>query len=219
MFIDSLNPRVLYAAAMSGGKAYKSTDGGDSWDDIQFGFPRLGAGMAMNPGDPSLLFATSQAGFLTSRDGGKSWKQYKTNVRVFPWLWRDPPVLEMAADGSALYAASAAGVFKSLDGGNTWTAVGKRPAANGPWTMRFASKHPNIIYAQAKEGVYKSTNSGKEWRAINSGLPEGLGLIRTLRALVVDPSDPNTLYVGTGGRGVFKSVNGGESWVPAGAHY
>jgi hypothetical protein len=109
LFIDPSNTDLLYGTGMEGGKAFKSTDGGARWDDIQFGFPRLGGGgLAVSPAGFSLLFATSQAGFLANRDGGRSWKPYSTNVRVFSWLWQDSRGVEMATDGAALYAASAA---------------------------------------------------------------------------------------------------------------
>src|SRR5256885_10222887 len=42
--------------------------------------------------------------------------------------------------------------------------------------------------------------------------PEG----GSIRALAIDPMTPGTLYAGTGGGGVFKSTNGGGSWVNTG---
>src|SRR4030095_2255091 len=35
-----------------------------------------------------------------------------------------------------------------------------------------------------------------------------------IRAVLVDPSVPNTVYIGTVGSGVFKSTDGGATWVP-----
>lgn len=46
------------------------------------------------------------------------------------------------------------------------------------------------------------------WQAMNSGL----GVNLNVKALVVDPVTPSTLYAGTSGGGVFKSTNGGTSW-------
>ncbi len=58
--------------------------------------------------------------------------------------------------------------------------------------------------------VYKSTDSGESWSPANTGL-----IIDTSPVLlVIDPSNPATLYAGTGG-GVFKSTDGGASWSPA----
>jgi len=64
-------------------------------------------------------------------------------------------------------------------------------------------------------GVYKSMDGGVTWTAMNNGLPNGYGVI----AIVIDRTNPSTLYIGmqgynwlTGG-GVFKSTNGGASWT------
>jgi hypothetical protein len=49
-----------------------------------------------------------------------------------------------------------------------------------------------------------------DWSPANNGLPAA-----NVSALVIDPSNPATLYAGTDGGGVFKSTNGGGSWSPA----
>jgi len=49
--------------------------------------------------------------------------------------------------------------------------------------------------------VFKSTDGGASWSAINSGLTN----IR-VRALAIDPANPTTLYAGTDGSSVFKTV-------------
>jgi photosystem II stability/assembly factor-like uncharacterized protein len=54
-------------------------------------------------------------------------------------------------------------------------------------------------------------NRGQSWKRIDDGLPD-----LSTRALVIDPTDSMTLYVGTFKRGIFKSTNGGESWQPTG---
>ena len=60
--------------------------------------------------------------------------------------------------------------------------------------------------AAGGDGVYKSTDGGMTWRRIVSGL-----LDLTVRDVVVDLFDPNTVYAGTEG-GVYRSSNGGEDW-------
>ncbi len=57
-------------------------------------------------------------------------------------------------------------------------------------------------------GVFKSTNGGGNWTAINIGLTN-----RSVLALVIDPTNPATLYAGTLGGGVFRSSNGGGNWT------
>lgn len=93
---------------------------------------------------------------------------------------------------------------------------------------------PGMPYQSAR--VYKSTNAGATWTASENGLPlpEDLGPVGTFNylvavaiSMVIDPVTPSTLYLGTttnwnaslGGsiptmeNGVFKSTNGGATWV------
>jgi photosystem II stability/assembly factor-like uncharacterized protein len=191
---------------MSGGRAFKSTDRGDTWAELHFGFSGLGGcGLAVNPADSSVLWATSTAGLLKSSDGGRSWQKDTSGSRAFSKLWLD-------STGS-LYAGSVAGVFKSLDRGETWTTVSTTSPSEGLRNFLFDPVDSNIVYAQTElRGVFKSTNGGQSWKPINSGLPD-----LRVRGLVVDPIDSRTLYVGTFKRGVFKTTNGGESWKPTGS--
>src|SRR5215469_1192226 len=70
-------------------------------------------------------------------------------------------------------------------------------------------------------GVWKSTNGGMTWTPIFDSQP-----IASIGAIAVAPSDPNTIYVGTGeadfrsnltyGNGVYKSTDAGKSWTNIG---
>ena len=83
----------------------------------------------------------------------------------------------------------------------------------------------NLFYAGAVGGgVWKSTDAGVQWENITDGkLP---GPSSSIGAVAVAPSDPNTLYVGTGeadirgdmipGDGVFKSTDAGKTWQSVG---
>ena len=61
-------------------------------------------------------------------------------------------------------------------------------------------------------GMFKSDDGGDSWVATNFGLSN-----LQIRAVVLDPKIPTTLYAGTTGTGVFKSTDGGASWVPSSA--
>ncbi|MFZ1100423.1 MAG: hypothetical protein WAN26_13595, partial [Steroidobacteraceae bacterium] len=92
-------------------------------------------------------------------------------------------------------------------------------------TVTGVAGKPDLFYAGAVGGgVWKSVDEGVEWKNITDGkLP---GPSSSIGAVAVAPSDPNTIYVGTGeadirndmipGNGVFKSTDGGETWHGAG---
>ncbi len=83
----------------------------------------------------------------------------------------------------------------------------------------------NLFYAGAVGGgLWKSTDNGLEWGNITDGkLP---GASSSIGAVAVAPSDPSTIYIGTGesdirgdliaGDGVYKSTDAGKTWQFAG---
>jgi len=80
-----------------------------------------------------------------------------------------------------------------------------------------------IYAASASGGVWKSSDAGGNWIPITDDLPS-----LSIGDIALDPSDKNTIYVGTGepnggggsvtydGRGIFKSSDGGASWASLG---
>lgn len=80
-----------------------------------------------------------------------------------------------------------------------------------------------IYAATASGGVWKSADAGNSWFPVSDDLPS-----LSIGDIAIDPSDKNTIYCGTGetnggggsvtydGRGVFKSSDGGNSWISLG---
>ncbi len=120
------------------------------------------------------------------------------------------------------------GVWESTDYGVRW-----RNISHGKWTsasgsvgaIAVAPSNAKVLYIGTGEadirgdmvtgdGVFKSTNGGKTWKYM------GLRNTRTTSAIVVDPRNPDIVYVASMGhvfkpnaeRGVFKSTDGGKTW-------
>lgn len=125
------------------------------------------------------------------------------------------------------------GVYKSTDGGRTFVNVGLRESHHVDEIVTHPTD-PNIVYVASQghlwgyndqRGVFKTTDGGRTWRRVGRGLPNDGKTGAS--ALVMDPSNPNVLYVGmwerirsphnflSGGPngGIFKSTDGGESWT------
>ncbi len=106
----------------------------------------------------------------------------------------------------------------------TWELAGPTNVSGRITDVAMHTADLQTIYAaSASGGVWKSTDAGESWLPITDGLPS-----LSIGDLAIDPSDKNTLYVGTGepnggggsvaydGRGVFKSNDGGGSWTALG---
>src|SRR5579862_1819541 len=124
------------------------------------------------------------------------------------------------------FGAVGGGVWETENAGRTWTPIfDNQPAASIGW-IAVAPSDPNVIYVgsgeadmradiQQGDGMYKSVDAGKTWTHI------GLADTRQIGKILIDPVDPNTVYVAALGhqygpnteRGVFKTTDGGKTWI------
>ena len=120
------------------------------------------------------------------------------------------------------------GVWKTSDAGTVWQPIFDRQPAGSIGAIEVSPSDPKIVYVGTGEsdirsdlasgnGVYKSSDAGQTWQHV------GLEDSRQISRIVVDPQNPNVVYVGALGhaygpneqRGVFKSVDGGAQWAKA----
>jgi len=132
------------------------------------------------------------------------------------------------SDLNTIYiGAASGGVFKSTDQGISWEPIFDEALSLSIGDIAIAPSNSNIIYVGTGEanagggslaydgvGVYRSDDAGGTWEHI--GLEES----RNIGRMVVDSYDPDVLYVAAMGnlfantpdRGIFKTINGGQSW-------
>lgn len=79
---------------------------------------------------------------------------------------------------------------------------------------------PDVVYVSAyPAGVYRSDDAGENWTEVDNGLPiyQVKDPMRQGRHnLTIAPSNPDTLYTGIYGQGVYQSTNGGATWQKTG---
>jgi photosystem II stability/assembly factor-like uncharacterized protein len=117
------------------------------------------------------------------------------------------------------------GLWKSMNAGRTWTPVFDAAGAASIGAIGVAPSNPNVIYVgtgepdmrdsiQFGDGMYKSADAGKTWKHI------GLESTRQIGRIIVDPKNPNVIFVAALGhaygsnpdRGVYRSRDGGATW-------
>lgn len=119
------------------------------------------------------------------------------------------------------------GIWKTKDGGNNWKNISDGQLNTGTvGAIAVSESDPNVIYVgmgehavrgvmtSSGDGVYKSTDVGKTWTHI------GLSTSMHISDVVIHPTNPDIVYVAVQGalygpssdRGVYKSMNGGQSW-------
>jgi photosystem II stability/assembly factor-like uncharacterized protein len=125
-----------------------------------------------------------------------------------------------------IYAAiGPSGVWKSENNGITWMPVFTKESSVSVGDVTVAQSHPDIVWVGTGEatcrnsvtigdGVYKSIDAGKTWE--NMGLED----TRHISRIVINPGDPNILYVAAMGhlwgpneeRGIYRTIDGGLTW-------
>jgi photosystem II stability/assembly factor-like uncharacterized protein len=118
------------------------------------------------------------------------------------------------------------GVWKSTDAGRVWVPIFDDQPTGSIGAIAVAPSNPDVIYVGSGEGLqrpdlstgdglYKSTDGGKTWT--NTGLRDG----QQISSVIVDPKDPNRVFVAVLGhpynanpeRGVFRTTDGGKTWA------
>ncbi len=130
------------------------------------------------------------------------------------------------SDPDVMYVGTASGgLWKSTSGGIKWDPIFDNQPTASIGAIAIQQSNPSVIWVGTGEGnprnslnggfgVYKSLDGGKTWQSM------GLENTRHIHRLIVDPTNPNTVYVGAIGspwgvhpeRGVFKTTDGGKTW-------
>jgi photosystem II stability/assembly factor-like uncharacterized protein len=130
-----------------------------------------------------------------------------------------------ASDGKTLYVGTAGGgIWKSTNAGATFHPIFDK-YCQSIGAIAINQKNPNIVFAGTGEsnmrnsvsignGLYRSTDAGENWSKV------GLDSTEHISKIVIDPKDPNNIYVAAPGplwsdskhRGLYKSSDGGKTW-------
>lgn len=225
LVLDRAVPVTLFARDRDEGNPplRRSFDGGLSWEGIGEGLPgsrnSRRFGFAIDPGDPSVLWAATEGVLYRSRDRGAS----------FAVVGRLPASASgelLALDSNSdLYVVEAeAGLpfcecesltlHRSRDGGGTWTVVDALIVSQGAPTG-VVRPHPLLatdLYLLAGGELRLSPDGGNTWSLLSR--PRLDGVDRTITDFDLDPAHPGRLYVSTRSGGVFESRDRGARWSP-----
>ena len=197
----------------------------------------IGERLTVDPNSNNVLYlGTRNDGLWRSTDYGATWAR----VTSFPvtgqanlgvgWVTFAKSTGTAGNPTPTIYVGvidSATPVYRSTDGGVTWAAVPGQPSAGMPHHGSLASNGTLYLTYGNQPGPYTMT-SGAVWKlntgtgawtnitplSPNTGTEGGFGYA----GLAVDPQNPNIVMAATMGRwwpgdDIFRSVNGGSTWV------
>ena len=208
--VDPHNPAVVYAGHTGVG-VIKSTDGGDNWTVLYpptpGSAPVVGV-LAVDPRDSDILYFSLQDGGVFRSFQGVSFTPINTGL---------PPAAQVSAlsiqpvNTATILAGTNFGVYFTANAGGSWAAYNAGMEAIQVNTLIVNPQATGILYAGTAQGVYYTFNTGQSWTPINRGLPTC-----SVPALAIDPTEPHTLYAATATAGIFKSTDGGYTWLNPG---
>ncbi|HBA71886.1 MAG TPA: hypothetical protein DCZ63_06725 [Geobacter sp.] len=208
------NDSTLFAATYSN-SIFKSTDKGSSWSSVKSEPFDVSPGysIAISPAyssDSQLFVGTYDRGVVRSINGGSSWSASSYGIIRQGSSF----VLSPAFQSDQTIFAPVGGIdkiAKSSDGGNSWSAL-PNLAVTSPifsFAVSPAYSSDSTFWAGSYANIYKSSDGGISW------IEHPAGYMNT--KIVVSPgyATDHTLFTisGYGALGIFKSVNGGDSWA------
>ena len=225
--LDPSNSQVIYVTAYPGG-VFKSSDGGNTWAECNFGLPSFQVvdpllegyyDLAVHPDDPDILMmGIYDHGMYVSRDGAATWMPIYA-INPGERILRDLKTKRVAFDpthANHVYAVSDKGVFFTPDIGITWEALN-----DGLDTLDIISleiSDDGSVFAGSNGyGVYVLDKQTRTWTHMNRTVGFGRWAPWERRlymyiALLFDPTVPGRIYLGNFPGGFFVSNDDGQTW-------
>ncbi len=167
--------------------------------------------IAISPDDNQVVYVgisgerATPTGFFRTTDGGASWTEVGAGLSV------NAGVLSITIDpnlSTRVYVSSALGLYQSNNSGEGFVSI----LAGNVQDVALDPVTPGTIYAATFDTVLKTVDGGSSWGSAANGLSGS-----DFRNLLLDPADPDIVYVVNGSNLLFRSSDGGQSWSPVAA--
>ena len=208
-------------------------EGVASFTDASAGFP--------GEGQPLIVYGLTAWALWISEDGGASWRQTGLNgaqLRAVATSLDHPDRVYLSYSGLREGGATWFGVARSDDRGRNWRLVWKesnRTADNireawlserfgpgwagPPFNLGVAPKDPDVCYGTDYGRTMRTTDGGNTWQAVYSRRVDDAGWtstgldVTTCYGVHFDPFDARRIFITYTDIGLFRSEDGGRSWL------
>jgi hypothetical protein len=217
---DPASSTTLYLYGLAAHAVYKSTDGGHTFNPSDSGMPGGGSSSTVTVTGPSgvlipvttgpntFLATIGGLGVFRSQDAAGSWTLSTKGISA----WFGEVVAFDPATPTTVYlgAGNGGGIWKSTDSGVTWANL-RQDSAHAIAVDPFNSLH--ILAAAFDEGLIQSQDGSATWQKVTN-LPPPPGGSAVVIGITFHPTQNGTIFISaqSGGVGVLKSTDGGNSW-------
>jgi photosystem II stability/assembly factor-like uncharacterized protein len=171
-----------------------------------------------SPADPNRIYASQTSGWFgqliqRSDDGGKTWHQPGT-----PAGEPAPPGPPKSESNKFAYDAAAAPLTT-----HQWYDGTQHPwEFKRVWHLEPSLTDPDTVYAGVEDAaIFRSTDGGQNWSELPGLRGHGTGPKwqpgaggMCLHTIILDPIDPQRIYIAISAAGAFRTDDGGKSWKP-----
>jgi photosystem II stability/assembly factor-like uncharacterized protein len=171
--------------------------------------------------EPNRLYASQSSGWFgqliqRSDDGGKSWHQPGTPAGEAP-----APGPPRSASNKFVYDASPA-TGKQLTTHQWYDGTQHPWEFKRVWHMEPSLTDPNTVYAGVEDAaIFRSTDGGENWQELSGLRGHGTGPQwqpgaggMCLHTIILDPSNPQRMWIAISAAGAFRTDDAGQSWKP-----
>ncbi len=174
-----------------------------------------------SPADPNRLYASQSSGWFgqliqRSDDGGKTWHQPGT------------PPGETVAPGPPKGMSNKFVYDVSVETGKPLTTHQFYDGTQHPWEFKRvwhlepSLTDPDTVYAGVEDAaLFRSTDGGENWKELSGLRGHGTGPMwqpgaggMCLHTIILDPSNPERIFIAISAAGAFRTDDGGKSWTP-----
>jgi len=176
--------------------------------------------MKGSPVDPNRIYASQTSGWFgqviqRSDDGGKTWTLPGTPSGELP---KSPEGFPMGESNKFVYDTSPE-TGKPLTTHQFYDGTQKPWVFKRVWHLEPSHADANTVFAGVEDAaLFKSTNGGQTWQELAGLRAEkgdkwapgagGMGL----HTIVLDPGNPNRMFVAISAAGAFRTEDGGKNW-------
>lgn len=188
--------------------AKKSAPEDDGTRDLQSQVFALATLVPRQADEPPCLLAATWDGLFISRDEKKGWVQVKLETGPSARPHVNTVATSPHVPGLVLVGAEE-GLFVSRDYGETFAPLPLDGEPHRVQTVVFDPRTADKIYVGTANGFFLSSDGGKTWEQRGAGLRLSI----VANAVMINPLNPDELYVGDQRQGgLFHSSNGGRTW-------
>jgi photosystem II stability/assembly factor-like uncharacterized protein len=151
-----------------GGGIYKSSDGGNTWQQLTSGVPTEGlgrVGLAVAPTNRNRVYAIVDAkagGLYRSDDAGATWSLISSDARIWGRGWYFCKVAVDPKNADIVYVSNTS-VYRSTDAGKTWTAIKGAPGGDDYHQLWIYPDDPRRMILGSDQGAVVTEDGAQTW--------------------------------------------------------